>query len=237
MKNKLLIFYKKYILPNPFMNTFVTRLYKYKRIKNSIKKKIRGKNNQLKLVNNILVDVKVEITGNNNQIVIEEGSILKNVHFFILGDNHRIHIGKNCRFNRGSSIWFEDNNGYLKIGDGTSVEDVHFAITEPFSEIIVGKNCMFAYNIDIRTGDSHSIIDNLTKKRINYAKNISIGDHVWIAAHSNILKGVSIANNSIIASSAVVTKSIKDENSISAGNPAAVVKKNIDWKMERIYDN
>lgn len=237
MNNKLLTFYKKHILPNPFINAFITRLYKYKKIKNQVKKKIHGKNNQLKIANTILLNVKFEVTGNNNQILIEDGSILRNVHFFIRGDNHRIHIGKNCRFNVGSLIWFEDNNGYLEIGDGSTVEDVHFAITEPFSEIIVGKNCMFAYDIDIRTGDSHSIIDNTSKKRINYAKNITIGDLIWIAAHSMILKGVSIANNSIVATSSVVTKSFLEENSIIAGNPAIIVKRNIDWKVERIYEN
>ncbi len=235
-KDMLRRIYTKYILTNPRINNFIVRLYKYKKLKNSIKKDIKGKNNTLNMTNTIMLNVKFEIKGNNNQILIEEGSVLKNVRFFIRGDNHTVHIGKNCRFANGSLIWFEDNNCSLIIGDNTLVEDVHFAITEPFSKIVIGKNCMFSHEIDIRTGDSHSIIDKISKKRINYAKNITIGDYVWIAADCKILKGVSIPDNCVIGTSTVVTKSIKDENSISVGNPAKIVKKNIEWKVERIYE-
>lgn len=234
--NEFKFFYKKYILPNVYINKIFVRLFKYKKIRNSVKKRIFGKNNIINTNHSILINVNIDIKGNNNSITIADESVLRDVKFFIRRNNHTVNINRNCRFSRGSLIWFEDNNGYLEIGENTLIEDIHLAITEPYSKIIIGKNCMFAYEIDIRTGDSHSIIDNTSKKRINYAKNITIGDHVWIAAHSKILKGVSIANNSIIATSAVVTKTIKDENSISAGNPAVIVKRNIDWKVERIYE-
>ena len=36
--------------------------------------------------------------------------------------------------------------------------DVHIAVTEPGSKVQIGKECMFANDIDIRTGDSHSIL-------------------------------------------------------------------------------
>lgn len=94
---------------------------------------------------------------------------------------------------------------------------------------------MLADNIDIRCGDSHSIIDLSTGKRINYAKNISINDQVWIAAHTQILKGVTIGSNSVIAKGAVVTKDIPS-NCIAAGVPAKVVKSNNSWERQRIYD-
>lgn len=235
-KKNLQIIYEKYIVKYPFLKKWIVRLYKYKKIRNSIKKKIIGKNNKLNINKAILINVTISIRGNNNKIIIEDGCVLINVEFSIMGNDHIILIKKNSIFSRGSSIWFEDNNGYLEIGEKTLIENVHFAITEPYSRIIVGEGCMFAYNIDIRTGDSHSIIDNLTKKRINYAKNILIGNHVWLSAHCKILKGVVIANNSVIATAAVVTKTVNEENSISAGNPAKVVKKNINWRIERIYD-
>ncbi|MBP2659028.1 MAG: hypothetical protein H6Q69_2060 [Firmicutes bacterium] len=43
---------------------------------------------------------------------------------------------------------------------------------------------MFSHDVHIRNGDSHSIIDLQTKKRINFSKDIIIGDHVWIAAYA-----------------------------------------------------
>lgn len=94
---------------------------------------------------------------------------------------------------------------------------------------------MFAYDIDLRTGDSHSIIDAHTQKRINYAQNIEIGNHVWIASHVSILKGVRISDNSVVATRAVVTKSFEDENVLIGGTPAKKIKENINWDRQRIY--
>jgi len=235
-KKSLRILYEKYIIKYPVLKKLIVRLYKYKKIRNTIKKKITGKNNTLKINHAIFINVSIDIKGTNNKIIVENGCVLKNVVFFIRGDNHTVYIKEDCIFSRGSLIWFEDNNGYLEIGEKTLIEDVHFAVTEPHSKIIIGKNCLFAYEIDIRTGDSHSIIDKSSNKRINYAKDITIGDHVWLAAHCKILKGASIAKNCVIGTSSVVSKPIDIENSISAGNPAVIVKNNIDWRIERIYD-
>jgi len=109
------------------------------------------------------------------------------------------------------------------------------AATEPNSSIEIGKECMFAYDIDVRTGDSHSILDATTKERLNYAQNISIADNVWIAAHVSILKGVTIAQNSVVATRSVVTKPFKDTSVLIGGVPAKVLKENIIWDKKRIY--
>jgi acetyltransferase-like isoleucine patch superfamily enzyme len=199
------------------------------------KKRIIGINNKIITESSILIDINFDIVGNNNCIYIDEKSTLNKVNFKIKGDNHKVHIGKECTFNRGSFIWIEDNNCSLTIGDNTSIENVHIALTEPNSKISIGSDCMLAYDIDIRCGDSHSVIDLETEKRINYAKDIQIQDHVWIAANAKILKGVVIGKNSIVALGAIVTKDVAS-NVIVAGNPAKVVKTNITWDRKRIYD-
>lgn len=56
---------------------------------------------------------------------------------------------------------------------------------------------------------------------------ILIGENVWIGSQVRICKGVTIGDNSIIAANSVVTKNIP-ANCIAAGNPAKVVKTNID---------
>jgi acetyltransferase-like isoleucine patch superfamily enzyme len=86
---------------------------------------------------------------------------------------------------------------------------------------------MFSYNVLVRNNDSHKVLDsegNVT----NDAKDIVINDHVWLCERSSILKGVTIGADSIIAFGAVVTKDCPP-NSIMAGNPARVVKQNINW--------
>ena len=123
----------------------------------------------------------------------------------------------------------------LKIDDKTTFEDVHIAITESGSAIKIGRDCMFAYDIDIRTGDSHSIIDTNKNERINYAQDVSIGNHVWVAAHCIILKGVHIPDELVLATGSVVTKKFLQKGVIIAGNPARVVKEGISWTRERIH--
>jgi acetyltransferase-like isoleucine patch superfamily enzyme len=55
------------------------------------------------------------------------------------------------------------------------------------------------------------------------AKDVVIGNNVWIGTDSYICKGVSIGENSVIGAKSVVTKSIP-KNCIAAGIPARVVK-------------
>ena len=111
----------------------------------------------------------------------------------------------------------------------------HLAVTEPGSVLEIHKDCMLANHIEIRTGDSHSIIDVATGKRINNASNVTIQDHVWVGAHAKILKGVTIGHNSIIGTGAIVTCDIPP-HVVAAGVPAKVVKNGIDWRRQRIYD-
>lgn len=56
---------------------------------------------------------------------------------------------------------------------------------------------------------------------------IIIGENVWIGSNVRICKGVTIGDNSVIAANSVVTKSVP-ANCIAAGNPAKIVKTNID---------
>ena len=192
-------------------------------------------NNSIRFKQAKLTSVIFDIHGNDCVIEIGEGSILNNVYFYLRGDNHRILIGKECKFNRSGNIWIEDNNCSLLIDEKSTFEDVHFALTEPGSQIKIGRDCMFAYDIDIRTGDSHSLIAQDGNQRINYAKDIRIDDHVWVAAHVIILKGVCIPENSVVATGAVVTRPFETKGIVIGGNPARKVKSEITWSRERIY--
>jgi acetyltransferase-like isoleucine patch superfamily enzyme len=193
-------------------------------------KKIVGLNNQV-INNGHINNSKFDIVGNNNKIVIEKSSSINNVLFFIRGDNHLIEIDENCYIG-GGELWMEDNNCAIIINSGTTIESAHLAVTEPHSRIEIQDDCMLANNIEIRTGDSHSIIDANTGQKINPAKNVILQSHVWVGAHAKILKGVTISSNSVIGTSSVVTNSIPG-NCIAAGIPAKVLKTGTNWKRDR----
>ena len=196
---------------------------------------IHGSNNTISYKNAILSSVIFDIKGDRNKIEIGKGCILNNVTFFIRGNDHRVLINQGCGFNRGGNIWFEDSHCSLIIGENSTFEDVHLALTEPGSQITIGQDCMFAYDIDVRTGDSHSIISQESKERINYAEDITIGNHIWIAAHSILLKGSVIPDESIVATGSVVTHKFNTKGIIVGGNPARQLKDGITWSRKRFY--
>ncbi len=67
------------------------------------------------------------------------------------------------------------------------------------------------------------------------SKPIEIGVNCWIGENSRICKGVKIGDGSIIAANSVVTHDVPG-NSIAAGNPAKIVKQDIDKMDKRYFD-
>lgn len=203
--------------------SFFYRINKINRIQ------IIGNNN--KIDRSRLIGCCVEITGNNNSIIISKQALIRNTKIFIKGNNCKIEIGENVSI-KGGEIWLEDNNTSLIINAGTTIESAHLAVTEDFSKIHIGENCMFANNVEIRTGDSHAIFDG-NQIRINAASSVSIGNNVWLGSRAMILKGVSIADNCLIGAGSIVTKNIEIPNSLSVGSPSKIVKEEINWTRER----
>lgn len=101
------------------------------------------------------------------------------------------------------------------------------------SKVIIGDDCLFSSEIVFRTGDSHSILDQ-NGKRINSAKDITIGNHVWLGHRVLINKGVYIGDNSIVGTGSVVTKAFNEGNIVLAGVPAEIKKKDVNWCDKRI---
>ncbi len=191
---------------------------------------VRGKNNVI-INDGNLNNTHFDIIGNNNEIKIGKNSHINNALIFMRGDFHRIIIGENCFFGKGE-LWIEDDHGSIIIHNNTTIEHAHLAVTESNSILEIHDDCMLAKHIEIRTGDSHSIIDMATGARINKAANVTLKGHVWIGAHVKILKGVTIEHNSVIGTSSLVTSNIPP-NCVAAGIPAKVIRENTDWKRER----
>ena len=63
---------------------------------------------------------------------------------------------------------------------------------------------------------------------------IIIGENCWIGSNVRICKGVTIGDNSVVAACSVVTKDVP-ANCIVAGNPAKVVKTDIDKIPEPVF--
>jgi acetyltransferase-like isoleucine patch superfamily enzyme len=202
---------------------------------NPMTKAIHGRGNVFEAKGTaIFVNCRVDILGNHNAVIIEDFCLFHNVTFLIRGDHNTIRISESVRFNLGGSLHIEDCGCIIEIGRQSTFEDTHIAATEPNSTVVVGQDCMFAYDVDVRTGDSHSIIDLSTNRRVNYAQNIRIGDHVWVGPHCSILKGVEVRKNCVLATRSVLTKTFDREGVILGGSPAKILKENITWDRRRL---
>lgn len=203
----------------------------------SISDKLRG--NQIK-ANSVSVERDklsltntsvVNATGSGNRIIVSKGARLSDCTVYFSGDNNTVYVGENCKLNK-VKFWLEDSGNEINIGNGTTTSgQCEFAAIEG-TKINIGNDCMFSSDVRISTGDSHSIISD--GKRINPSEDVNIGDHVWIGTKVNILKGSSLKDNSIVGTCALVTSAFEESGVVVAGVPAKVIKKDIDWKRERI---
>ncbi|WP_455669718.1 acyltransferase [Phocaeicola sp.] len=194
-----------------------------------------GKDNVLINKSLSLKGTVVTVRGNNNKVILCEGSKLCRVKVDIIGDNHVFILGENSRINEYGRIRIEDKNNVLEIGRSVDIQSAFFSLADFGTKISIGDNCLFSSDIVFRTSDSHSIINKETGKRINLGKGISVGNHVWISNGVHVLKGVRIGDDSIIGTKSIVTKDIPS-SVVACGCPAVVVKENVTWKQERIND-
>lgn len=94
-------------------------------------------------------------------------------------------------------------------------------------EIRIGDYCLIGAGTRIQDNDGHPLnpYERKSGRRLTMdeALPVIIGDNVWIAPQTIILKGVSIGDNSIVGAGSVVTGDLPS-GCIAAGNPARVIR-------------
>ena len=94
--------------------------------------------------------------------------------------------------------------------------------------ITIEDNCLFSNGIEIHTTDYHHILYHGVIT--NHPKSIVIRKHCWIGLKTVILKGVDLAEGTIIGANTIVTKGVVEKNCVVVGNPAVIIKRNINWE-------
>ena len=123
----------------------------------------------------------------------------------------------------------------LTIGSNFSCRGALIYMQEPYTEIRIGNDCMFSEQIFITISDMHTIFDNNTKEVINKPQNIYIGNHVWLGFRTSILKGARLSDCSVAGTGSVITKTFVESNVIIAGNPAKIIRHNINWSHKPVF--
>lgn len=141
-----------------------------------------------------------------------------------LGKESVLHCNGSFTMYEGAAIVVLDK-GLLEVGNSSYMNE---SLIQCATHISIGNGCAIAGGVLIQDTDFHPILDENGEPRC-YSKPITIGNHVWICANAIILKGVTIGDGAIIAAGTVVTKDVP-ARCLVAGNPARVVRENVDWK-------
>ena len=197
----------------------------------------------------------IHLTGENNTVKIkvdseEKFDKLKGLNIFVFGNNNSINLGK-LLFPVNESIGLtgliinignppEDtvdpgvnryaNNCKIDIGDNTIFCGVRLFLQDSNTSISIGNDCMFSWGIDVWCTDVHTVTD-LDGNPLNFSESIEIGNHVWVGKDVKIGKNTKISADSIIGWGSIVTKKFDETNVVIAGNPAKIVKRNINWNF------
>lgn len=151
-------------------------------------------------------------------------------------------LGEKCRI-YGSLTACKDGTikfgKHVAIGPGSRVMAVNNIYIDEYT--VTGPNVTICDNNNHPVNPADRMIMRMTPAGsierswiYSDSKPIHIGKNVWIGENSRICKGVTIGDNSVIAACSVVTKDVP-ANSIAAGNPAKVVKTDID-KLPRLLE-
>jgi acetyltransferase-like isoleucine patch superfamily enzyme len=134
----------------------------------------------------------------------ERGVVKVNGHAYFYGDN-------TIRVETGAT---------LKIGDGTHI-NIQSSLNVK-QAVAIGENCMISQGVHIRDNDGHKL------NGVEGIAPVYIDNHVWIGYGAMILKGVHINTGAIVAAEAVVTSNVP-AHAVVGGNPAKVLRSNIEW--------
>jgi len=144
-----------------------------------------------------------------------------NVTFYSQNDDYHMNMFA------GVKLIADRPGALIKIGDNTRING---SCIHAWKSVIIGNNCLVAANVNIMDSNGHPVSMNNPSERImihDQAEPIVIEDNVWIGCNSIILKGVTIGEGSIVSAGSVVIDDVP-ARSIVRGNPAIVVKMNIE---------
>jgi acetyltransferase-like isoleucine patch superfamily enzyme len=116
---------------------------------------------------------------------------------------------------------FSDKTGAeIKVGDHCRINGAYIHAQK---QITIGNNCVIAAGVNIIDSNGHELYSSDRTQGRDEAKEIIIGENVWIGLNAIILKGTEIGDHSVVAAGSVV-KGCFPENSLIQGNPAILVK-------------
>ena len=138
--------------------------------------------------------------------------------WFVDGD---LHIGRGAIINVNSG-------GELRTGRNFAISGTTSIICS--KTISIGGDVQFSWNSLVMDSDAHKVF-GVDGEWINKPADVTIGNKVWIAANTTIMKGSVIGDNCVVAGNSVVNKAHRETGCVLAGMPAKKVKDISGWEI------
>lgn len=152
-------------------------------------------------------------------------SLNERLTYLNIGKNSKILFLGSANFGKGSQVVV---NGNLHIGANFYCNAN--CIINAGKNIFIGDDVLVGWNCTIIDGDGHYIGDFASLSFNEKYDDIFIGNHVWLASNSTILKGSFVNDNSIIGYGSLISKNFKQENILICG-ANKIVKEGVTWKI------
>lgn len=176
--------------------------------------------------------VRIEFSGSNNLMEVLSDVRLAKLNVVFDCDNGTFRMAGN-KFGTFSGFIRVGQDSTVSLGHDVTATNACVISAVEGTSVIIGNDVMLASENEIRADDGHAIFDVESETRVNWSKNITIGDHVWVAKRAVLLGGASIGDGSVVGFGSIVTGTVPN-NCVTAGVPAKVIRQNIAWERPHL---
>lgn len=179
----------------------------------------------------------ITFKGDNNVLYCEGNVKLNNARFTFNGNNSIVYLSSAMNSQYSFNLVIYNDSTFFIGREGNMSSPININIQEN-QNVIIGAGVTISSGVNIRTADIYPIYDNKSKQRINFAKSVFIGDHVWIGHLAYISRGVKVGSGAIIENNSFIPHNAKvPSNSIVVGNPAKVERTNVFYTNDFLAHN
>lgn len=170
----------------------------------------------------------VTFAGSGNSLTVEAPFTAHGLTVH-LGGGARVRVAGGCV--AGYLEIHVPRGGTVEIGEACAFNGLVRLLAHEPARIAIGRGCLFGADVNVTVSDMHAIRDAATGERLNPARDVSIGERVWIGYRTFVGKGSTVGAGSVIGAQSFLSGAVPP-GVLAAGHPVRILRRDIDWTPE-----